>query len=113
MEKKIKIIDLYNKIANGEEVPKEILYNGIKYYWCAYCKKYDMYEAPFKDLYNTIDNLNDEVEIIEEEKKIKKVHECYTDSDNKEINFLMKNINELGTKVNEIIDYLESKEKGE
>ena len=42
--------------------------------------------------------------IIEEDKKIEKVHECFTSTDNKEIQFLIDNINQLGKKVNEIID---------
>ena len=33
MNKKIKIIDLLNKIANGEEVPKEIKVNGLDFIW--------------------------------------------------------------------------------
>jgi len=33
MNKKIKIIELLNKIANGEEVPKEIKVNGLDFIW--------------------------------------------------------------------------------
>lgn len=72
---KIRIIDLLNKIANGEELPKKIhikefqsdfIFNGYTYlsdekeqkniYWCLHSRA-----------------LNYEVEIIEEDKKIEKL----------------------------------------
>lgn len=69
--KTIKIIDLLNKIANGEE-PK------IKY--DNHILKYNKNEEKFidKDGLNSLyeidfSELNDEVEIIEEQKKIKKL----------------------------------------
>lgn len=65
----MKVIDLLNKIANGEEVPK------IKY--DKHILKYNKDEKRFIDenrlnSFYEIDfsELNDEVEIIEEEKKI-------------------------------------------
>lgn len=71
---KIKIIDLLVKIANGEEVPKKIAYNSVileyneesKDHYRYYGKS--LFEYGFAH-YN--DFLNDEVEIIEEPKKIK------------------------------------------
>lgn len=67
----MKIIDLLNKIANGEEVPKEIEHNGDLYLWEKNNKTY--YSEPNgADLMAYIDipsELNDEVEIIEEEKE--------------------------------------------
>ena len=61
MNKKIKIIELLNKIANGEEVPKEI-------------KKEDLEGNSFEDLIDNLKyfdkdfskTLNDEVEILED-----------------------------------------------
>ena len=47
---------------------------------------------------------------IEEDKKIKKVSECFTSADNKEIQFLIDNINQLGNKINEIIDKINEME---
>lgn len=76
MNKEIKIIDLLNKIANGEEVPKKIRYDGNDYYFCNPCRTYEVIESSElcgKDLYNLLDNLNDKVEIIEEDKKIEKI----------------------------------------
>ena len=48
--------------------------------------------------------------LIEEDKKIKKVSECFTSTDNKEIQFLIDNINQLGNKINEIIDKINKME---
>lgn len=71
----MKVIDLLNKIANGEEVPKKIKYNDLIYVakgngiedFVDYCNDED--EWCFNH-YVRYENLNDEVEIIEEEKKI-------------------------------------------
>jgi len=32
----MKVIELLNKIANGEEVPKQIRYCGVDYYWTGF-----------------------------------------------------------------------------
>ena len=69
----MKVIDLLNKIAKGEEVPEKIKYDKIDYSWCDLCKIYERIEDYAKDLYNDIDSLNDEVEIIEEDKKIEEL----------------------------------------
>ena len=60
----MKIIDLLNKIANGEELPRAILYQETEYrlkddlvYWSKYSG------SPFCDV--AFDELNDEVEILE------------------------------------------------
>ena len=101
---KIKIIYLLNKIANGEEVPKKIKwedkewkynpindYEGIKYGGCLLNQV-------------TLDRLNDEVEILEEPKGMpEKINNSYYHLEQGEQNQLFKN------KINEIIDYLESK----
>lgn len=73
---KIKIIDLLNKIANGEEIPKKIKfnYNIYEYKWSnawqESCYINDDKYRLWKDVYLDRD-LNEEVEIIEEDKKIK------------------------------------------
>lgn len=74
----MKIIDLLNKIANGEEVPKKIKWENIIYAYSEYDKDYLEYpfsDEEYKGLFNMRNNiltqfLNDEVEIIEEPKKI-------------------------------------------
>lgn len=63
----MKVIDLLNKIANGEELPQKIAYDK---------KVYKVSKNFFTDVENetffkgfSIEQLNDEVEIIEEPKK--------------------------------------------
>ena len=109
---KIKIIDLLNKIANDEEVPKEIIYNDKTYNYVKGRKdnwKYQRIENG-KSVGLLEDNicfcLNDEVEILEETKKIEKIARCdsikmthygelYKPTENEEI---------LRIKVNKLID---------
>lgn len=73
---KIKIIDLLNKIANGEEVPKKIKFMNSIWEYCKngstqdYINDYDKYLMELIPI-NKV-GLNDEVEIIEEPKKIEK-----------------------------------------
>jgi len=111
----MKIIDLLNKIANGEEVSKKIaiqnevlIYNEgeiLNLQDCYYMA--DDEDATWKIWAY---ELNEEVEILEEEKKIpEKLHHCYTSTDNEDIKFLIKNINEFVDKYNELLDYLKSK----
>ena len=72
MKKTIKIIDLLNKIANSEEVPKRIKYCGNIYEYndeFYYMNGYSLY----RDFYTEGNCLNYEVEIIEENKKIEKL----------------------------------------
>lgn len=113
---KLKVIDLLNKIANGEEVPKKIhikkfqsdfIFNGYTYlsdekepqniYWCLHS-----------------DALNYEVEIIEEDKKIEKIdRELNCDDDT--IRGLVASVNEIykeiADKINEIITYMNKGDK--
>ena len=97
----MKVIELLTKIANGEEVPKEIKYDTMNYVF----RHYDYKEVHGElideqsswlekiDFYK----LNDEVEIIEEPKKIEKFKfGKIEDSEHYEIK----------RKINEIIDYI-------
>ena len=67
MKKTIRIIDLLNKIANGEEVPKSFKYKDKHFqyndhdYWC------DEIDGWFSVEVLGTDNLNDYVEILDEE----------------------------------------------
>ena len=70
-EMKIKVIDLLVKMANNEKIPKKIKFNGniYEYKWSNINDdKYRLWE----DLYLDRD-LNEEIEIIEEPKKIEKI----------------------------------------
>lgn len=79
--KKIKVIDLLNKIANNEKVPKIIHIFKCDYIWCQGLKTYQRLNPVYGDLefgdFYTHDLLNLEVEIIEdtpkEDKKIEKL----------------------------------------
>ena len=106
----MKVIDLLNKIANGEKVPEKIKYRNKIFIYdkdnqCYVVENYNEY----CDLHMSLSNhkgtdLNYEVEIIEEPKKIEKIEMCTGgimsfDS--------VENITtELKNKINEIIDYI-------
>lgn len=73
--KKIKIIELLNKISKGEEVPKKIKYQNEEYYrnFATNEQIYYYLNADNKNLVSEIEyscELNYEVEIIEDEVKI-------------------------------------------
>jgi hypothetical protein len=120
----MKIIDLINKIANGEEVPKfwwngcihevEKEYETNKYsIFDTYCKKYKRIE---------LEDLNDEIKFLEEEKKIpeklkwneKSQHNVVTDNTKKTLEHLLSRSEQLKKSINQIVDYLDYlKSKGE
>ena len=109
--KTIKVIDLLNKIANGEELPKKIKYEGREY-----IENNRVYENCKSVLLLThisyIYQLNDEVEILEELEE-KKIPEKIEKDDFEGINEEEPKLWIAIRKINEIIDYLERKEKGE
>ena len=109
----MKIIELLNKIANGEEMPKEIILDNKKF---QYNKTYEQYHDKYEvNLLEHISDynysgLNDEVEIIEEEKEIRKFKMMYPlngDFDSKIggiISIYNTNFAELKKTIDEIID---------
>jgi len=102
--KTIKIIELLNKIANGEDVPQEIKYEEEIYYYdesitdyrCGEIGYY-LFDKGFEDDTRTF--LKDEIEIIEDDKKIEKIGKGHYIEDE-----------EVLEKIDEIIDYI-NKEK--
>lgn len=75
---KIKIIDLLNKIANNEKVPKKIRYFGEIYEYSEEMKfYYQNCSSMYRYFFTKGNCLNDEVEIIEEEKEIEKIGKIY------------------------------------
>lgn len=69
---KITMYELLGLVKDGK-APKEIKYKNFVYGWVQKYKTYTRYDITGKDLYITTNNLNNEVEIIEENKKIEKI----------------------------------------
>lgn len=111
----MKIIDLLNKIANGEEVPNKVI-DKTRGILIESTEEYDLYDKLYEeDIY-----INDEVEILEEEKKIPEKLDIIQEKNIKN-NWKWKvygkehsyNISTpqkiIAEKINQVIDYLESK----
>ena len=128
----MKIIDLLNKIANGEEVPQKIkvgnkIYNYETFnigkgdnYFTAEWGEVKGYRINYDGTYYYLEirdyNLNDEVEILEEKKIPEKLkwneksqHNVVTDNAKKTLEHLLSRSEQLKKSINEIIDYLKSK----
>ena len=107
----MKVIDLLNKIANGEEVPEEIWFWDRKY---IFDKDYECYmcQTGFNEFIDLLDNhndnlscfLNDDVEIVEEELEPINIEEFLQVRKTKKILFLVN-------KINEIIDFIKGNKK--
>lgn len=114
MNKKIKVIELLNKIANEDSIPKAILYENEEYVFNG--ESFVCCDHDTTPLLKVINSLTDEVEIlednteeIEELKRTENVYdmtlECYHDIEKKISN------DELADKINEIIRYIKRKDK--
>lgn len=110
----MKIIDILNMIANGEEVPKKV---KVGYYYYEYeengeyinTENTEDYLFDFDSYYPLKQCLNEEVEIIEEPKKIEKLIEPIKLGD---IHENLISINKVAKKINELIDEINNlKEK--
>ena len=107
----MKVIDILNKIANGEEAPKKIKLNEIifEYQGDDYLfidkdnTNYWLFSEPYSDKFEYLENfLRAEIEIIEEDKKIEKLDLILDEHfSNDELQAYIK---ETQKKVNEIID---------
>lgn len=119
----MKVIDILNKIANREEIPKKVKYNDEFYKLNNYNNKYyrDNTEIDLLREHRHIESFfNDEIEIIEDTpKKIEKINWELTketinpvsDSNTVKITALMKRTEKLKKTLNEIIDYINNMEK--
>lgn len=117
----MKVIDLLNKIANGEEVPKKIKFKSTIYELDeTETTYYDAKDVTFMQHYN-FKILSDEVEIIEEENKIpeklpyysmEKIQKAKNKDEWREerITLLEKRVEDLHIKMNDLLDYLKEKE---
>jgi len=119
----MEVIDLLNKIANGEEIPEKI---RVKYRIFEKCLNHNAYlntedEENYKyltDLPRLYDDdrdwLNEEVEILEENKKIENINLAYIDKEyllneqdkDRKIREIINRHNILVDKVSEIIEVI-------
>jgi len=110
---KIRIIDLLNKIANGEKLPFLIKYEDIILKYDLEGQDYRIYQNGylFANLFEREDCkfLNDEVEIPEEEKKIPEKLNEFIHVDSLDYRTCNRMFETLTNKYNEIIDYLKIK----
>lgn len=100
----MRVIELLNKIANGEEVPKRIRID----HWC-YEFEWVEHDSNYYDKHEDIDlmsclsmdaeELNYEVRELKEDKKIEKLEEKYYHDE-------PALIDDMAHKINEIIDFI-------
>ncbi len=98
---KITMYELLGLVKDGK-APKEIKYKNFVYGWIQKYKTYTRYDIIGKDLYITTTNLNDEVEIIEEDKKIIRLE--FEEGNIEDKLFLARYITHNRAKINELID---------
>jgi len=100
MNKKIKVIDLLNKTANGEELPQRIRYRGMEFKYNYNTKKYhrdeDKYIWMCVETFSK-ERLNEEIEILEDNtKEIEElVIEKITTDERIKINELVRAVNQI------------------
>lgn len=124
---KIKIIELLVRIANKEEVPKKIKYRNKIWEFIQGDYDYenkDTYLFEYLFTYITTRHfINDEVEVIEENKKIEKLYPIYGsrlidlgDKDqiknNKSITYLILILNKMSKKIDELKDEINKMKEG-
>lgn len=122
----MKVIDLMNKIANGEEFPKKFKYNDKIYIYASDDFSVDdrREEWFIEDYANNAylyEFLNEEIEIIEKEKEIEKLRLYYVvpnsvigedrDKIYDTLCSIIENQRTHEDKINEIIDKLEKMEE--
>lgn len=114
----MKIIDLLVKISQGERMPKKIKYEGYVWEYDKVAKDYyrndidEEYIYLFQDLFKKKTGffINNEVEIIEEDKKIIRLE--FEEGNIEDKLFLARYITHNRAKINELIDEV-NKLKGE
>ena len=104
----MKIIELLNKIANNEEVPKKIKVSCYEFEWIEVGRYYanttkGIYQTLLQDWLNNANKLNSEVEIIEDEEiDIQNIEDLGVSSNNVggKIAELIKAVKQLDKKMN-------------
>lgn len=104
----MKVIDILNKLAKGEELPRKLKGNNHTYTLVENCNYEDEDgDILFSDDYFWCneDFLNEELKIIEEDKKIEKLDlRGYYDKDIQDNNEWLTSEEILALKINELID---------
>ena len=106
----MKIIDLLVKISQGERMPKKIKYEGYVWEYDKVAKDYyrndidEEYIYLFQDLFEKATGffINNEVEIIKEDKKIIRLE--FEEGNIEDKLFLARYITHNRAKINELID---------
>lgn len=120
MNKKIKVIELLNKIANNEKLPVKIMFNTVAWELMKDEKDYrstHTQERLLKDDNWILRHLNVEVEILEDEKEtgISKLEkEKVLEENPAEFRYELKyyyNKEKMGDKINEIIEKVNKLDK--
>jgi hypothetical protein len=116
----MKVIDLLNKIANGEEVPKKFTYKGYLWEYDVKNKMWFYYFGEGKNhrfdrLFYLNMILNDEVKIIEEPKEIEKIGSWYevleTESKKTQLEEINHNFNVIFDRLETLIDVVNELKK--
>ena len=108
MNKKIKIIDLVNRIESGEEVPEKIKYNQLEFKYDKESGKYIRKNSSIITWFCierfTNDFLNKTVEILEDNtEEIEEIpEECIEDCTDRNYAYLATKYNELVKAINSI-----------
>lgn len=111
----MKVIDLLNKIANGEEVPEKFRFAGQTFEkQGSYIEDADG-DSIFDSMCTDFSNINEEVEVIEEDKKIEKItmRAGLVGSIENKLENLDINVMAVEDKINEIIDKINGGANGE
>ena len=103
----MKVIDLLNKIANGE-IPKKIMIENMLYTHDGIDYKRESDREYLFDVFleTTTEDFNREVEIIEEDKKIEEIDVLQKILSEDKIEALTMEVSDIENKLNEIIDVL-------
>lgn len=104
----MKIIDALNNIANGKDMPKKFMFNDTLYEYNNACKDY--YAPNGENLFGTLfrervtdDFINNEVELIEEPKKIEKINRNrYNGTDIDPLDDILDKLDELIDEINNL-----------
>ena len=110
MNKKITVIELLNKIANGEEVPKKIKWGTVNYILKQdrldghlYYEKEQGCASLVSEL-KTMNDLKSEVEILEDNTvEIEEIKGWGLATDNKDYETINHTLDRFGEKINELV----------